>query len=110
MSTRKEYTDRTEWRNEKGKLHRLDGPSVRYINGDKSWFKNGEKHREDGPAIEYKNGTNYWYLNGKLHRDNGPAVEWSDGYKEWWVNGIEYSEQEYKKHLIVVRLKRINNL
>jgi hypothetical protein len=49
-----------------GKLHREDGPSVEFANGDKGWYKNGEIHREDGPAVEYLNGTKYWYLNGTL--------------------------------------------
>ncbi len=32
----------------------------------------GELHREDGPAIEYTSGTKMWYQNGKLHREDGP--------------------------------------
>jgi hypothetical protein len=81
------YNDRTEWKNEKGQLHREDGPAIEYTNGNKSWYLNGQLHREDGPAIECTNGDKVWYLNGKLHREGGPAIEWNNGYKEWWLNG-----------------------
>jgi hypothetical protein len=102
------------WRNEKGELHREDGPAVEqncnkywYINdkrhredgpavekcnGDKAWFINGLKHREDGPAIEYADGDKEWWANGKLHRLNGPAVEYSSGDKYWYKNGKRHRE------------------
>ena len=54
-----------QYRNERGDLHRIDGPA--YINGDsyKAWFINGRVHRVDGPA--YING-NYksWYFNDEF--------------------------------------------
>jgi hypothetical protein len=53
------------WYNEKGELHREDGPAYEHVNGYKSWWINGERHREDGPAIERANGDKYWYYNGK---------------------------------------------
>lgn len=37
----------TEWRNEKGELHREDGPAVEWVNGGKSWYINGEKLTEE---------------------------------------------------------------
>ena len=57
------------WRNEKGQLHREDGPAIEYTEGSKYWYLNNEIHREDGPAIECPNGTNYWYLNGEYHSE-----------------------------------------
>ena len=48
-----------------GKLHRLDGPAVKYFNGDKYWYKEGNRHRLDGPAIECSNGTKIWYYEDK---------------------------------------------
>ena len=48
------------------KLHRVDGPAVEYINGDKSWYQNGKRHRTDGPAVEGIDGTKSWWLNGKM--------------------------------------------
>ncbi len=34
--------------------------------GNKRWFnKNGKLHREDGPAIKWASGTKSWYLNDK---------------------------------------------
>jgi hypothetical protein len=56
-----------EWRNEYGKLHRLDGP-----------------------ANERADGSKWWFINGVRHRLDGPAIEWADGEKEWWVNDTEY--------------------
>jgi len=84
-----EYGDKYWWVN--GRLHRLDGPSIEYINGAKEWWVNGELHRIDGPAIEWVNGTNIWYVNGERHRIDGPAIEWVDGDKSWYVDGVELS-------------------
>jgi hypothetical protein len=47
----------------------------------------GELHRTDGPAVEYADNYREWYLNGKLHRVDGPAIEYKDGSCEWWQNG-----------------------
>ena len=92
---RKDLDDRTEWRNERGYLHRLDGPAIERNNGMKEWWIYGERHRDNGPAIEFKNGTKCWYQNGKLHRLDGPAVEWFDKRKAWYINGEKYLEQEW---------------
>jgi hypothetical protein len=69
-----------------GKLHRLDGPAIEYVNGTKMWYQNDKLHREDGPAIEFADGRKVWQQNNKLHRLDGPAVEGRDGAKQWWVN------------------------
>jgi hypothetical protein len=80
-----------------GKRHRTDGPAFEYPNGDKEWYLNDKRHREDGPAIEWNNGDKFWWINGKLHREDGPACEWNNGSKFWYLNGKEYSEEEWKK-------------
>jgi len=80
-----------------GKLHRIDGPAVEHINGDKFWYSNGRVHRTDGPAMEYANGGKYWYLNGERHRLDGPAFKHSDGMKRWYLNDKELSEAEFNK-------------
>ena len=80
--------------NEKGQLHREDGPAIEKLNGYKAWYINGKHHREDGPSVEFANGDKCWYKNGKLHRNDGPAVENEDGYKEWWLNGMRYTEKQ----------------
>jgi hypothetical protein len=36
----------TEWRNEEGKLHRLDGPAVKWWDGHKEWWIEGKKYTE----------------------------------------------------------------
>ena len=96
-----------EWRLPNGKRHREDGPAVEYFDGNKEWWLNGKLHREDGPAVEYSNGDEEWWLNGKRHREDGPAVEFNSDHKQWWLNGIEYTEQEYKKKMRLIKLKYI---
>jgi len=55
------------WRNEKGELHREDGPAEELSNGSQFWWINGLRHREDGPAMEYvASGIKHWYINGKF--------------------------------------------
>lgn len=66
------------------KVHRGDGATV--------WYKNGERHREDGPAVEWQDGTKFWYRDGKLHREDGPAVEGADGCKQWHIDGNPHRE------------------
>ena len=36
-----------EYRNEKGELHRLDGPAVEFSNGNKWWYLNYIKYSEE---------------------------------------------------------------
>ena len=79
--------DKTEWYNEKGELHREDGPAVEWACGHKSWFKEGQRHRE-----------------------NGPAIEWANGYKEWYLDGVEVTEDEVMKptkELTVAEIEKI---
>jgi len=80
--------------NEKGQLHRLDGPAIEYWNGGKEWYENGEQRRLDGLAVEYAKGDKIWFVEGKLHRLDGPAVEYARGDKEWWVNGRKVGRLE----------------
>ncbi len=76
-----------EHRNEKGELHRTDGPAIEDEDGSRAWFIHGKRHRTDGPATEWANGYRAWWLNGKRHRIDGPAVVDADGSCEWWVDG-----------------------
>jgi hypothetical protein len=55
-----------EHRNEKGELHRVDGPAVEGAAGYQAWYLNGKLHRVDGPAFVYTDGSRAWYLNGKF--------------------------------------------
>jgi hypothetical protein len=73
---------------------------------------NGKLHREDGPAVKYSDGTKGWYLNGNLHREDGPAIEKANGYKSWYLNDEELTEKEWKKrikktHKIIIDGKEI---
>lgn len=82
-----------EYLNDKGPLHRLDGPAYVSRNGTKEWYQNDRLHREDGPSIEHKNGHKAWYQNGLPHRLDGPAVIYSDGYQAWYINGKPITEE-----------------
>jgi hypothetical protein len=109
MVTKIEVEGRVEYLNEKGELHREDGPACEYINGSKSWWINGKRHREDGPAIERSKGSKEWWLNGLCHREDGPAVVRSNGNKEWYLNGEYYTEQEHQQEVIKIKLERLKS-
>ena len=82
--------------NNRGYLHREDGPAYEGADGCKGLSINGKLHREDGPAFEYASGTKTWWINGSLHRENGPAYEGADGTKEWFINHKQLTEAEFK--------------
>jgi len=83
--------------NQKGKLHRLNGPAVEDSDGYKAYFVNGKRHRLDGPAIEHISGYKAYYVNNKLHRLDGPAKIWPNGDVEYWVNDIQLTKEEFEK-------------
>jgi hypothetical protein len=76
--------------------------------GNKYWRNDkGELHREDGPAIEYKYGTKYWYINDNLHRLDGSAIEWFDGMKEWYIDGEKIDCKDNEDFLRIVKMKEL---
>jgi hypothetical protein len=90
MVTKKVYKNIIEYRNDKGQLHREDGPAREWSDGDKYWYINGQRHREDGPAVEYSVGNEKcfkWYLND-----------------EWYSN-----EQDWQQEIIKIKLERLKN-
>jgi hypothetical protein len=89
------------WKNEKGKLHREDGPAWEWENGDKEWYKEGGLHREDGPAIERADGyKEYWINNKKVEEKDLPINQWpkctidKNGVKEWKNEVGEYHRED----------------
>jgi hypothetical protein len=91
----KVYEDRTDWTNEEGQLHRLNGPAREWASGAKYWYKNGQLHRTDGPAYEGSNGDKEWWVDGKRHRADGPAIEYPDGEKYYYINFECLTEEEF---------------
>lgn len=105
------YTSRdyTEYVNDKGVRHRLDGPAYTHVGGrteywvegqqhrlggpaivdglEEAWCDHGVLHRLDGPAITSANGTREWYVNGVRHREDGPSIERGNGSSEWHLHG-----------------------
>ena len=71
-------------------------PTEILIDGTKIWRnERGEIHREDGPAVIYPNGKQCWYINGKFHREDGPAFISYGGtsvHYEYWFNNKHISE------------------
>ena len=90
-----------------GQLHRTDGPAIEHANGHKEWYQNDQLHRTDGPAVEYANGDKWWYQNHRLHRTDGPAIEYTNGDKEWYIDGINYTEKEFRKYQLIIKLAKI---
>ena len=68
-----------------------DAGTRRYFNSE------GQLHRVHGPAVEFLSGDRWWYQNGKLHRTDGPAVVGSYGHIEWYINGEELTEAEFNQ-------------
>jgi len=81
-----------------------------FLHGTEYINERGEYHRLDGPAIEWNNGDKSWWINGKLHREDSPAIERNDGYKAWYLNDKNYSEEGWKQEVIKIKLKRILDL
>ena len=52
------------------------------------WMVKGELHRVDGPAVEWVDGNKIWFFKGELHRVDGPAVIRPNKREEWWRDGI----------------------
>jgi hypothetical protein len=72
-------------------------------NGSKFYFKDKKKtiqHRIDGPAVEYVDGDKVWYVDGKRHRIDGPAFELNSGSKEWYINGVFIFEVNKNNKLV----------
>ena len=83
-----------EYRNEKGQLHRLDGPAVIWADGTKEWWVNGLRHRLDGPAYIGPDGFQAWFQNNKKHRLDGPAIISPDGREKWLINDKQIPREE----------------
>ena len=86
MVTKQEFHNRIEYSNDKGLLHRLDGP-----------------------AREWNDDTKEWWLNGLCHREDGPAIEYYDGSKSWYLNGEYYLEQDWQQEIIKIKLERLKS-
>lgn len=79
--------------------------AIEYVN------ERGYLHREDGPAVEIPNRHKAWYINGELHREDGPAKIFSDGEGWYYLNDVfYYSVDEWKQELLSRRLKRLIEL
>ena len=58
--------------------------SIWYV---ETYYRN-TRHRLDGPAVESVDGDKFWYVNNRMHRVDGPAKEYANGEKEWWIAGV----------------------
>ena len=86
------------------KYHRLNGPAVKYADGDEEYLVDNDYHRDDGPAINYKF-VQEWFYHGKQHRLDGPAIVYDNGDRYWLYMGKEIecnSQEEYER---IVKLR-----
>lgn len=88
------YTDGQEWYVD-GRLHREDGPAIKYCDGTEKWYRHGQLHRVGGPAEIYPRGASAWLQEGLLHRTDGPAIEYGSGLDSWYVRGRQLTEEEF---------------
>lgn len=66
----------------------------------------GQLHREDGPAIEYDNGDFMYFINGQLHRKDGPAIKMNDN-ESFIVNGKFINKKQYNKLMLRKKINRL---
>jgi hypothetical protein len=91
-SIKKETSEYIEYRNEFGRYHREDGPSLEYISGydkgRKYYHYDGKHHRIDGPAISFTliPLREEWWVMNERHRVGGFAYI-SSYEKSWYKNG-----------------------
>ena len=90
------------------KLHREDGPAIKYTDGSESWYLNDKLHRVDGPAVTYADGYEAWWLNDKLHREDGSAIKCTNGSEEWWLNGCKVTKEDVMGHTITIDGKPVS--
>jgi hypothetical protein len=76
--------------------------------GSKCWYNDkGQLHRDDGPAAELRSGNKYWCINGKFHRLDGPAIERCDLHQEWWIDGTKIDCNDNDEFLRIVKMKEL---
>lgn len=100
----REFSDKIEYRNEAGQLHREDGPAVQFFSGGAHWYINGVRHRDDGPSVTYPDGYKAWHKNGLIHRTDGPAIEHPHGIPQYWINNEHLTEEEFMLYKFVNKL------
>lgn len=72
-------------------------------------YVNGKIHRDNGPAVKYGDGSEHYYINNKIHREDGAAIENPSGYKEWWFNGgyygcgNDFTNESWAAHLTTLK-------
>lgn len=75
------------YRDNKGRLHREDGPAVIYPDGSKFYHVNGSRTSITQPTSYFDNGYVEWNLYAIPHRDNGPACASPNGLLRWVDDG-----------------------
>ena len=72
------------YENERGELHREDGPALVWDSGCKWYYKNGVRWKIEGDRYNF-----YYDKDNEYHREDGPAIEYNDGFKVWSLNGVK---------------------
>jgi len=50
------------YKNSKGYYHRLDGPAIEWLNGDKAWYKEGKGHMVQQMNIQMERNIGGYYI------------------------------------------------
>jgi len=53
------------FRDDKLRLHRIDGPAIIFSSGNEEWWYKAQLHRIDGPALTF---AQEWYIHGQKIR------------------------------------------
>jgi hypothetical protein len=92
-SIKEETVEWIRYKNEFGRYHREDGPSIEWISGYakgvKYYHYDGKLHRLDGPAISGNSIplNEEWWIMNKRHRVRG-AAHFSIDEKSWYKNNM----------------------
>ena len=54
------------YKNEEGKLHRVNGPALVWDNGDYVWYYTNQRHRYYGSARCWCGDVQYWIFDEKV--------------------------------------------
>lgn len=79
--------------NQKGQVHRTDGPAITFADGTEHWYFEDLRHRDDGPAVTRPDGVEVYYHHGVKDRLDGPAVTLPDGTAIWYRDGKRLGAQ-----------------
>ena len=72
------------------------------MDGDKAWLQNGQFHRIDGPAVEWLDGEKHYYvLNQRLTKNQFQIFQFM-----WGTTLLEHTDELMKIFVKLVRIQK----